>query len=106
METLKDIICVICAEYHGCVTDRQGNSIFGKLNGLRVHFPNDISADIVISKESNPMFGYDGFEIAVLKNGKIVYDTPITDDVVIVEDLDGLYYTLKEIGDYAYSISV
>lgn len=76
----------------------------GYLLGVNIYFSNGISANVVIAQEQNSFFGYDGYEVAVCKNGKITYDTPITDDVVNMEDLDSLYLTLQEIGDYADSI--
>lgn len=106
METLQEVVDVICAEYHGWAQEWKETCPYppGYLKGVRIHFSNGISADVVIAEKQNSVFCYDGFEIAVLRNSEVVYDTPITDDVVNTTDLDGLYFTLQEIGDYANSI--
>lgn len=59
-------------------------------------FDNDYSASVV----SNAMTygGNEGlFEVAVLKDGKIVYDTPVTNDVVGWLDFAGVANILAEI---------
>ena len=104
MENLKEVVDVICAEYHGYSKDWKENMYTGWLHGVRIYFPNGIAADVAIAEKSNPMFCYDGFEIAVMRNGEIVYDTPITDNVLNVVDLDGLYQTLHDIGEYDLSL--
>lgn len=45
------------------------------------HFANGYTASVICNERS---YGYeDGlFELAVLRDDKVVYDTPITDDVV------------------------
>lgn len=106
METLQEVVDVICAEYHGYFKNWKKTITCppGYLQGVRIHFSKGISADVVIAEKQNPVFCYDGCEIAVLRNSEVVYDTPITDDVVNTTDLDGLYLTLQEIGEYANSI--
>ena len=61
-----------------------------------VEFDNGYSASIV----SNDMsYGGDRglFEIAVLVNHEIVYDTPVTNDVMGYLDFQGVADTLKQI---------
>lgn len=60
-------------------------------------FGNGYGASVVCSQ-----FSYGGdkgfFEVAVLDaNGEIVYDTPITSDVIGWLDFDGVAKTLREI---------
>jgi len=61
-----------------------------------VHFDNGYSASIIC----NPV-SYGGkqglFEIAIIKNGEIVYDTPLTHDVIGNLDFDEVANTLKKI---------
>jgi hypothetical protein len=61
-----------------------------------INFDNEYSASIVSSDLS-----YGGkhglFEIAVLYDGEIVYDTEITNDVVGFLDFDGVIQTLDSI---------
>jgi hypothetical protein len=59
-------------------------------------FDNGYSASVV----SNAMIygGKDGlFEVAVMKDGKIVYDTPVTNDVVGWLDFAGVADILNQI---------
>jgi hypothetical protein len=61
-----------------------------------VEFDNGYSASIV----SNDMsYGSDRglFEVAVLVNDEIVYDTPVTNDVIGFLDFQGVADTLKQI---------
>jgi len=61
-----------------------------------VEFSNGYSASIV----SNDMsYGSDRglFEVAVLVNDEIVYDTPVTNDVIGFLDFQGVADTLKQI---------
>lgn len=52
-------------------------------NGVRAHhhFPNGYSASVIIS-----LYSYGGdeglYELAVMRDGRLSYDTPITDDVL------------------------
>jgi len=42
---------------------------------------------------------YDGchYEVAILKNGKICYDTPITNDVLRFVDVDGVHQIILKV---------
>ena len=61
-----------------------------------ITFDNGYAASIVSSELSYG--GKDGlFEIAVLYDGEIVYDTDITNDVVGYLDFDGVIQTLDNI---------
>jgi len=61
-----------------------------------VDFSNGYAASIV-----NSPFSYGGnkglFEVAVMYDGKIVYDTPVTDNVIGFLDFQGVVDTLKQI---------
>jgi hypothetical protein len=59
-------------------------------------FPNGYSASVVSHAGS---YGGDGglFEVAVMFNNEIVYDTPVTSDVVGFLDFQGVADTLNSI---------
>jgi len=61
-----------------------------------VQFDNGYSASVVCNDMS---YGGDRglFEVAILYNNEIVYDTPITPDVVGYLDFQGVADTLREI---------
>lgn len=62
---------------------RTPSSTFARLGGLchRFDFPNGYTASVVRHSGS---YGSDRglWELAVMHNGDLVYDTPITDDVI------------------------
>lgn len=61
-----------------------------------VTFSNGYAGSVVSSQYSYG--GKEGlFEVAVMYNGEIVYDTPVTDDVVGFLDFQGVADTLKKI---------
>ena len=66
--------------------------------GIDVTFPNGYGASIVQGK-----FTYtdnsDEYELAVMKEGSICYDTPLTDDVLGHLDYDDVMETLIEISE-------
>lgn len=61
-----------------------------------VNFPNGYAASVVSSQ-----YSYGGskglFEVAVMYNNEIVYDTPVTSDVIGFLDFQGVADTLKQI---------
>lgn len=62
----------------------------------RITFPNGYTASVVSHKDSYG--GGEGlFEIAVMVGGEIVYDTPVTDDVLGWLTPDDVTRVLKEI---------
>lgn len=69
-------------------------------------FGNNYGASVVCSD-----FSYGGdkglFEVAVLDlEGKIVYDTPVTDDVIGYLDFDGVAKVLQQIQNLPKNINV
>lgn len=62
----------------------------------RINFPNGYTASVV-----SHGYSYGGeqklFEIAVMRDGEIVYDTPVTDDVIGYLDFDEVARALEEI---------
>lgn len=44
----------------------------------------------------------DSYEVAILKNGKICYDTPITDDVIAYCSGDDVVSILKQVAEFPH----
>lgn len=64
--------------------------------GMSYHFSNGYSASVVCHSFSYG--GNDGlYELAVMVNGSIVYDTPITNDVLGWLTMDDVIDVLKDI---------
>jgi hypothetical protein len=62
----------------------------------RIYFDNGYGASVVRSEHTYG--GSDGlYELAVLKNGNITYDTPITDDVIGYLTEEGVTEYLQKI---------
>lgn len=56
-----------------------------------------------ISVVNGPLFycNEDSFEVAILKNGQITYDTPLTNDVLGYQTPEDINSILKELESYA-----
>jgi hypothetical protein len=60
-------------------------------------FPNGYGAYVIQGAMTYSGVACGCYEIAVIHANKIVYDTPVTDDVVVHLDEDGVSETLRQI---------
>lgn len=75
------------------------NKYFGKYSEAKqaiMNFPNGYGISVVFGE----MFysnGIDSYEVAVMKDGILCYDTPITDDVIGYVSKEGVTRIMKQI---------
>ena len=77
---------------------KREDSPFGFMERARLHFPNGYGISVIRGTYS---YGGDEglYECAVLRNNKLCYDTPITNDVIGYCDEDKVNKIIKQIED-------
>jgi hypothetical protein len=65
----------------------------------RAYFPNGYELSI-IGGDSFYGNGKDTFEVAILKNGQLCYDSPLTDDVLKFQTPEDIDNILQEVESY------